>query len=276
MDKQLDSLKIPPHSVEAEQAVLGALMLENEAWDGVADRLSSDDFYRPEHRVIFRTLATLATRNAPFDVLVVSDFLNQQNQLKDAGGEAYLFELAKNTPTAANILAYSDIVRERSVLRQFASVANEIANSAFRTEGRTISELIDSAEQKVFKISDQGVRGQGPRDINTIMAHTIERMDELHKAKGAITGLTTGFTDLDERTSGLQPGDLIIVAARPSMGKNQLRDEYRGKCGAGIEQGSQSKSRISFFDGNAIRIFSDADAFITRPHRSTTHSHRPA
>ncbi len=221
-DKQTKALKVPPHSIEAEQAVLGGLMLDNDAWDNVAERVSEDDFYRIEHRVIFHTFKLLTSRNMPLDVLTVSDFLRQQNQLNEASGEAYLFELAKNTPTAANILAYASIVRERSVLRQLASVANEIANSTFNTEGRTINELIDHAEQKVFKISDQGIRGQGPQDINAIMASTLDRIHVLHEAKGALTGLTTGFTDLDDKTSGLQPGDLIIVAARPSMGKTSF------------------------------------------------------
>lgn len=219
-DKQLADVKIPPHSIDAEQAVLGGLMLNNQAWDDVLERLCEDDFYLLEHRTIFTAMAALANRQAPFDVLTLSDSLKQSEQLQQARGEAYLFELAKNTPTAANVIAYADIVRERSVLRQLTTAASDIADAAFRPEGRSVAELLDNAEQKVFKIAEQGgTRGSGPVDINTVMAATMEKIDALHEARGDITGLSTGFTDLDRMTSGLQPADLVIVAGRPSMGK---------------------------------------------------------
>tara|TARA_R110000868_G_scaffold392875_1_gene663716 strand:- start:27964 stop:29358 length:1395 start_codon:yes stop_codon:yes gene_type:complete len=222
-DPKIADIKVTPHSVEAEQAVLGGLMLDNNAWDNVTEQLSETDFYLPEHRTIFATMASLANRHSPFDVLTLSDNLKQREELTQARGEAYLFELAKNTPTAANILAYASIVRERSVLRQLAGVANEIAESAFRPEGRTATELLDSAEQKVFKIAEQGtMQGDGLVDINTVMANTLEKIDALYEAKGDLTGLTTGFHDLDKQTTGLQPADLVIVAGRPSMGKTMF------------------------------------------------------
>lgn len=221
-DTQLNAIKVPPHSVEAERSVLGGLMLDNAAWDSVLEQLSEEDFYRPEHRVIFRAIASLANRNMPFDVLTLSDTLNQNKELASARGEAYLFDLAKNTPSAANIVAYAKIVRERSVLRQLASAANEIANSAYQPSGRSVLELLDQAERAVFQISEQGAREGGPVDINAVMASTLEKIDLLYQNKGQLTGLTTGFTDLDAMTSGLQPADLVIVAGRPSMGKTTL------------------------------------------------------
>lgn len=221
-DHQVQSVKLPPHSVEAEQSVLGGLMLDNDAWDSVLSEVSEEDFYRPEHRVIFRAIASLANRNVPFDVLTISENLKQREELSAARGEAYLFELAKNTPSAANVLAYAKIVRERSVLRQLASVANQIATAAYQPEGRTVLELLEHAEQKVFEISDQGTRDGGPVDINTIMASTLDKIDVLYQNKGQLTGLSTGFKDLDAMTSGLQDADLVIIAARPSMGKTTL------------------------------------------------------
>lgn len=223
-DSQTEGLKILPHSIEAERAVLGGLMLDNDAWQVITERLNEDDFYRPEHSVIFRAFSALANRGAPFDVLTLSDSLKQQNQLQAASGEAYLFELAKNTPTAANILAYADIVRERSILRKLVRAANEIANHAFRTEGRSAKELLDIAEQKVFQISAQGgdAYGGGPQNINLIMAQTLDHIQMRYEAKGSLIGLSTGFKDLDIKTAGLQAGDLIIIAARPSIGKTSF------------------------------------------------------
>jgi replicative DNA helicase len=221
-DTQINAIKMPPHSVEAEQSVLGGLMLDNDAWYNVLEHVSETDFYRPEHRAIFHAISSLANRNMPFDVLTVTDTLKQNNDLSAARGEAYLFELAKNTPSAANILAYAKIVRERSVLRQLASVANEIAGSAYKPDGRSVLELLDHAEQRVFQITEQGSRDGGPVDINTIMANTLEKIDTLYQSKGELTGLSTGFKDLDSMTSGMQEADLVIVAARPSMGKTTL------------------------------------------------------
>jgi replicative DNA helicase len=218
-DPQLEQLKVPPHSNEAEQSVLGGLMLDNKAWDRIVDRITEIDFYSKEHRLIFRVIGELGQRNVPFDVLTISEALKNINQLENAGGEIYLFELAKNTPTAANIVAYADIVRERSVLRQLVDVANEVASSAFNPEGRLSSELLDHAEQKIFKIAEQKSRAGGPVKLSTLLAGATERIDALFHSEEPITGIPTGYTDFDEMTSGLQKGDLIIVAGRPSMGK---------------------------------------------------------
>lgn len=220
MVTKTDHFKIPPHSIEAEQSVLGGLMLENQAWDKIADKLQENDFYRVEHRLIFRAIATLANRNSPFDVITLAETLKNINELGNVGGEVYLFELTRNTPTAANISAYADIVREHSVLRQLISIASEITENAFTPAGRTCVDLIDEAERKVFQIAEQGARnGGGPLHIGDLLAKTVDRIDTLFHSDQGITGLSSGYQDLDEMTSGLQSSDLIIVAGRPSMGK---------------------------------------------------------
>jgi len=214
-----NQVKVPPHSVDAEQSVLGGLMLDNRAWDQIIDRVKEHDFYRPEHRSIFKTIGRLVEHSKPIDVLTVSESLREMHELDQVGGEVYLFELANNTPSAANILAYADIVRERSVLRQLISAAGDIADSAFNSQGRTIIELLDSAERSVFSISEQGSRAGGPINIKDYLAKTMDRIDALFHAGSSITGIPTGYHDFDEMTSGLQPSDLVIVAGRPSMGK---------------------------------------------------------
>ncbi|MEZ5536953.1 MAG: replicative DNA helicase [Thiolinea sp.] len=215
-----ESLKIPPHSIEAEQSVLGGLMLDNEAWMSVGDRLAEEDFYRQDHRLIFRSIAWLASNQKPLDVITLSEWLKENEQLNDAGGLSYLATLAKDTPSAANIVAYADIVREKSILRQLISVGTEIADSGYRTEGRDSKQLLDQAEQKVFKIAEQGAKNtQAFKPLKSLIKTTLEHIEELSKLDSAITGVSTGYTDLDEMTSGLQKGDLIIVAGRPSMGK---------------------------------------------------------
>lgn len=216
------SVKVPPHSIDAEQSVLGGLMLDNRAWDQVADRLSEGDFYRHDHRVIFRAMARLLEHNKPIDVLTVSDALRELHELEQIGGEVYLFELANNTPSAANIGAYADIVRERSVLRELISAAGDITTNAFNAQGRSINELLDVAEQRIFAISEQGARGEGPVNIKTFLAKTMDRIDTLFHSGTSITGVPTGYHDFDEMTSGLQSSDLVIIAGRPSMGKTVL------------------------------------------------------
>lgn len=218
--RRVDDLKIPPHSIEAEQAVLGGLMLDNAAWDRVADRVSEGDFYRHDHRLIFRAVASLAERSQPFDVVTLSEWLDARGELDNAGGLAYLGALAKDTPSAANITAYADIVREHSVLRNLIRVGTEITESAYRADGRESKELLDQAEQKVFEIAEQGARSQGGfRSIKSLLKTTVEHIDALFERDDPITGLPTGWGDFDEMTSGLQAGDLVIVAGRPSMGK---------------------------------------------------------
>lgn len=217
------SLKIPPHSIEAEQAVLGGLMLDNQAWDKIADKIVEEDFYRADHRAIFATVANLAERNKPFDVVTLSERLDSMGDLESVGGLAYLGMLANETPSAANIVAYADIVRERSVLRQLIQVGTEIANDGYQAEGRESRELLDVAEQKVFRITDQSTRAkQGFRALPTLLTSVVDRIDTLYNEDSHITGLPTGFDDFDERTAGLQAGDLIIVAGRPSMGKTSF------------------------------------------------------
>jgi replicative DNA helicase len=215
----LNTVKVPPHSIDAEQSVLGGLMLDNRAWDQVADRLTSEDFYRHEHRLIFQIMSRLLTQNKPIDVLTVSDALREMHELEQVGGDVYLFELANNTPSAANITAYADIVRERSVLRKLISAASDIADNAFNTQGRSIVELLDAAEQKVFSISEQGTRGSGPINVKDYLAKTMDRIDTLFHSGSSITGVPTGYYEFDNMTSGLQPSDLVIIAGRPSMGK---------------------------------------------------------
>ncbi|HVY52894.1 MAG TPA: replicative DNA helicase [Gammaproteobacteria bacterium] len=215
----LDSIKTPPHSIEAEQSVLGGLMLDNRAWDNIIDRLHEDDFYRYEHRGIFNAMARLMEQNKPLDVVTVSEALRERQELEKCGGEVFLFELANNTPSAANIIAYADIVREKSVLRKLIQTAQDIANNAFHPEGRSITELIDSAERQVFAISEQGSHVSGPTAIRDILVKAMDRLDTLASSTSTITGVPTGYTDFDEMTSGLQPSDLVIIAGRPSMGK---------------------------------------------------------
>lgn len=215
-----ESLKIPPHSIEAEQSVLGGLMLDNEAWMVIGDKLSETDFYRQDHRLIFRAIAYLASQQKPLDVITLSEWLKENRSLEDAGGLAYLATMAKDTPSAANISAYADIVREKSILRQLISVGTEIADTGYNAEGRDSRELLDQAERKVFEIAEQGTRNNKSfRDLKSLMKATLENIEILSKLNSTITGVSTGYTDLDEMTSGLQKGDLVIVAGRPSMGK---------------------------------------------------------
>jgi replicative DNA helicase len=218
-----EALKVPPHSIEAEQSVLGGLLLDNGVWDTVADRITESDFYRADHRLIFRAIAALAERNDPFDAVTLSEWLESRNELENAGGLAYVGLLAKETPTAANIRAYADIVRERSVLRGLISVGTEIADSAFNPDGRDSRQLLDEAEQKVFGIAERGARAhQGFKGMRELLRVTVEHIEMLVEQDDPITGLPTGYSEFDEMTSGLHPGDLVIIAARPSMGKTSF------------------------------------------------------
>ena len=219
----LESLKVPPHSLEAEQAVLGGLMLDNAAWDQIADRVSEDDFYLYDHRIIYQAIGELADKNHPFDVVTLADRLEHRKELSDASALAYLGTLAKDTPSAANIRAYADIVRERSILRQLISVGTAITESGYNAEGQDSKTLLDEAEQKVFRIADQGARSkQGFRSIKSLLKSTVEHIDMLFEKDDPITGAPTGFSDFDEMTSGLQAGDLVVIAGRPSMGKTSF------------------------------------------------------
>lgn len=218
-----NSAKVPPHSVDAEQSVLGALMLDHRTWDQVADRILVEDFYRGDHRAIFEAILKLISRNQPFDVLTIAETLKSENKLSLLPeGEVYLYELAQNTPSAANIVAYADIVRERSVLRQLISVGTDVADSVFNPDGRDSQELLDHAEKLVYKISEHQQRGAGPINIADLLSKANDRLLHLYETKGSITGVSTGFTDFDKMTSGLQPGDMVVIAGRPSMGKTSF------------------------------------------------------
>ncbi len=216
-------LKVPPHSVEAEQAVLGALMIDGEAWDKVADAVSEADFYRRDHRIIFAAIGELIDLGQPCDAVTVSEFLDRQGNLEEMGGLGYLGRLTQDTPSASNVRAYASIVRERAVLRELISAGGDIADSAYRPEGRSVPELLDQAEQRVFQIAERGARrGSGFVALRKILPSTVDRLDLLSNSEGDVTGLSTGFTELDRMTAGLQKGDLVIVAGRPSMGKTSL------------------------------------------------------
>ncbi|MBK1727129.1 replicative DNA helicase [Halorhodospira neutriphila] len=220
-----EALKVPPHDLEAEQAVLGGLMLDNAAWDQVADRIHGEDFYRREHRLIFRAMGELAEGDHPMDVVTLSGWLRQQGQLEEAGGLAYLGGIARETPSAANIRAYADIVRERSVLRQLIRAGSDVAEAAFQPQGRNSEDLLDYAEQTIFQIAEQtGRHRQGFIGMRELMPQVIDRIDALYRTQEPVTGLATGFDDFDHLTSGLQDGDLIILAGRPSMGKCLAHD----------------------------------------------------
>jgi replicative DNA helicase len=217
---ELDALRTPPHSVEAEQAVLGGLMLDASAWDAVADIVGAGDFYRHDHRLIFESIAVVAEQRGTCDAVTISEHLDRNGRLTDAGGLAYLGRLARDTPSAANVRAYAEIVRERAVLRELITAGGEIASAALEASGRTATDLVDEAERKVFEIAERGTRTRnGFIAIKDILPATVDRIDALHQSPGTTTGIPTGFTDLDRMTAGLQPGDLIIVAGRPSMGK---------------------------------------------------------
>ncbi len=219
----VDALKVPPQSIDAEQSVLGGLLLDNQRWDFVADKINSEDFYRREHRIIFNAISSLCRENSPADVVTVSEWLEKSGEFETAGGLAYLGSLANNTPSAANISAYATIVRENSIMRQLAQAAGDIGNSAYVPEGRTAGELLDQAEKRILDISEKGARRRGGfTKLTSLLSVAVERIDAMFRSQNAITGVPTGFTDLDEMTSGLQPSDLIIIAGRPSMGKTSL------------------------------------------------------
>jgi replicative DNA helicase len=221
-DSEIERLKIPPHSVEAEQSVLGGLMLSPEGWDDVADRVMAEDFYRPDHRLVFQIMSELVEAKQPLDVITLSEALETRGELEQVGGIAYLGELVKNTPSAANIQTYADIIRERSVLRQLIYVSRESMEAAFAPEGRASDELLAEVENRLAAIAEGRPKDGGPVAINPLLRKAMDKIDELFASEGSITGLSTGFADLDEMTSGLQPSDLVIVAARPSMGKTSF------------------------------------------------------
>ena len=219
-DTATEALKVPPHSIEAEQSVLGSLMLDNESWEKTADLLVEHDFYRRDHQLIFRAIADLFEQSQPVDVITLAEYHDKRGELEKVGELAYLGMLARNTPSSANIIAYASIVRERSILRQLIAVGTAISNVAFNPEGKSSEEMLDLAEGQVFEIAEKGAkRSGGFIQVKEVLSRVVDRIDTLFEQDSPITGLSTGFNDFDEQTSGMQPADLVIVAGRPSMGK---------------------------------------------------------
>ena len=218
---KLQNIKLPPHSIEAEQAVLGSLMLDNQRWDVVAEMITDRDFYSRHHQLIFSEMHTLVSRGTPIDLITLSESLESKDLLIDVGGFAYLAELSKNTPSAINVVAYTDIIRQQAILRELISASNEIADNCYSTEGRDSTEILDLAESKIFQIAESRTKqGEGPKNITDVLEATVAKIEELfQRPHDGVTGVSTGFLDLDKKTAGLQRSDLIIIAARPSMGK---------------------------------------------------------
>jgi replicative DNA helicase len=220
-DAQVEALKIPPHSIEAEQSTLGGLLLDNHAWDKIGDLLRDDDFYRADHRLIWKHISRLIEKGRPADVITVYESLDAEKLAEDVGGLSYLNALAMNTPSSANIRGYAQIVRDRSVLRRLLSATDEISGLVYNRQGREVRQILDEAESRVFQIAEDGARGrQGFVELGPLLTQVRDRVQELHDMNSPdVTGVPTGYIDLDRKTSGLQKGDLIIVAGRPSMGK---------------------------------------------------------
>ncbi len=222
-DAETTALKIPPHSIEAEQAVLGGVFLDKEAWDKVAERVREDDFYRKDHRIIFRAISQLSDEGMPYDIVTVAEWLENHHLLEDAGGMRNLAALAENTPSASNISSYADIVRKRSILRQLIHATTDINDTVFNPQGRSSEQILEFAEQTVFEIAESETRGRKSYQfIKEYLKDALDKVDELFHKDSPITGVATGFDDLDLKTAGLQKSDLIIVAGRPSMGKTAL------------------------------------------------------
>ena len=220
VDAEVASIKTPPHSIEAEQAVLGGVLINNEAWEKVSERIIESDLYRKDHQTIFHAIASLDSEGKPFDVVTVAEWLESHQLLEQAGGLTFIANLAENCSGTENIAAYSDIIRKRSVLRQLVRTTSEISESVFNPQGRSSEEILDFAEQAVFEIAEQQNRGRRTyQSIKDLLVTALDKVDELFRRDSPITGIATGFDDFDERTAGLQRSDLIIVAGRPSMGK---------------------------------------------------------
>ncbi|MFN5941438.1 MAG: DnaB-like helicase N-terminal domain-containing protein, partial [Polaromonas sp.] len=222
-DRQIAQLRIPPHSIEGESSVLGGLLLDNTAWDRVGDLLTDQDFYRSEHKLIYAAVGALINATKPADVITVYEHLQNQGKADEVGGLSYLNSLAQYVPSAANIRRYAEIVRERSILRKLVAASDEISTNAFSPQGKDIATILDEAEQKIFKIGEQGSRmKEGFQSMDTLVVSLLDRVTEMSENPNDVTGVPTGFYDLDRMTSGFQAGDLVILAARPSMGKTAL------------------------------------------------------
>jgi replicative DNA helicase len=225
MDTQALALRVPPHSIEAEASVLGGLLLDNRAWDRIGDLVRADDFYRADHRLIFDCISRLIDAAKPADVVTVFESLQNLGRADEVGGLAYLNTLAHETPSAANIRRYAEIVRDRAILRNLVSVSDEIATKALNPAGKETRQILDEAESQIFQIGEQGSRtSTGFQDFHAVLARVVEKVDDLYQSPNAsdVTGVPSGFTDLDQKTAGMHAGDLLIVAGRPSMGKTSL------------------------------------------------------
>ena len=219
-DRQIAQLRIPPHSIEAESSVLGGLLLDNAAWDRVSDLLNDGDFYRYEHRLVYGAMAALINASKPADVITVFEHLQSQGKAEEIGGLAYLNSLAQYVPSAGNIRRYAEIVRERAILRKLVTASDEIATNAFNPKGRPVAAILDESEQKIFNIGEEGSRmKRGFQAMDSLVVDLLDRVQEMADNPNDITGVPTGFYDLDRMTAGLQPGDMVVLAARPSMGK---------------------------------------------------------
>ena len=224
-EDQISALKVPPHSIEAEQSILGGLLIDNKAIDRIAGQVSASDFYRNDHRIIFTHISKLIDNNDPADIVTVAESLEQNDELTKVGGVAYLGLVAENTPTASNISGYAKIVRERSIMRNLVEVGSDIVESAFSPQGKDAQQLLDESESKIFQIADAGTSEKlGFIDIKELLPKAAQRIDDLYQLDdpNGVTGVPSGYADLDQKTAGLQPGDLIIIAGRPSMGKTSL------------------------------------------------------
>ncbi len=240
---KINNLKLPPQSDDAERSVLGGLMLVAEAWDKVADLLSEEDFYRQDHGLIFKAIRALSEENKPCDVITVEEWLDLHQLLDDAGGEDYLIEIANNVPGAANIKAYAEIVREKSVLRQLIQIGNELTEKSFNPDGKNSDDLLEDAEKSVFGIREQTLKTKsGFQDIKKLLQQAVASITEMSNSDGSMTGLPTGFTDFDKKTNGLQKSDLVIIAGRPAMGKTSFAVNIAEK--------------IAIKEGKSVAIFS--------------------
>ena len=222
-EQRIDQLRVPPQSIEAEQAVLGGLMLAPDAYDRIADQVTEHDFYRRDHQLIYRAIRELAEKNKPFDAVTLGEWFESMGMAEQVAGGAYLIELASTTPSAANIVAYAEIVRDKAVLRQLIEVGTGIVNDGFQPDGRDSSEILSAAEQQVFAIAEAGARGRTDfTPVNKALSEAFDVLQTRYANGGTVTGLPTGYTEFDEMTAGLQPTDLLILAARPAMGKTTL------------------------------------------------------
>jgi replicative DNA helicase len=229
-DAQIENLKLPPHSIEAEQSLLGGLLIDNSALDQVGDTISSKDFYRQDHRLIFIHINDLINSDNPADVITVAESLEKNSELASIGGISYLGSLAENMPSVANIRGYAKIIRDNSILRNLITVGSEIVEGAFLPKGKDAQQLLDEMEAKLFSIAEAQSNRLGYKDFQKVIADVVRNLEERGQNPETVTGLSTGFVDLDNLTTGLHGGELVIIAGRPSMGKTALAMNIAESC----------------------------------------------